>query len=71
MISERLLEMVHIAVPTSSFCFPAFRPLKNDKVDSFELKLGKMEGGKEGRREGRREGGKEEGKEGGREERGK
>ena len=63
--------MVHIAVPTSSFCFPAFRPLKNDKVDSFELKLGKMEGGKEGRREGRREGGKEEGKEGGREERGK
>ena len=66
--------MVHIAVPTSSFCFPAFRPLKNDKVDSFELKLGKMEGGKEGGKEGGREGkrkGKEEGKKGGSERRGK
>ena len=63
--------MVHIAVPTSSFCFLAFRPLKNDKVDSFELKLGKMEGeregGKEGGREGKRKGKKEEGKKGGRE----
>ena len=62
--------MVHIAVPTSSFCFLAFRPLKNDKVDSFELKLGKMEGEREGGKEGGREG-KREGREGGRKEGGK